>query len=84
MSTRKVILVIQSGWVIVCDQNTAAPTKVTNARIIQRWGTSEGLAQLALHGPQPGTTLSEVFDGEVPLPSVIFTLYVAEPEKWTT
>ena len=30
---------------------------LTNASVIRRWGTSEGLGQLALHGAQEGTKL---------------------------
>ena len=83
-TTRKVILVILSGWVIICDQQVDDHTKVSNARVIQRWGTTEGLSQIALHGIQPNTTLSEVFDGEVPARSVIFTMLVAEHVTWAT
>jgi len=55
----KTILVLQRGWVVVGDianENKAA-VRLTNASIIRRWGTTKGLGQLAIEGPQPSTVL---------------------------
>ena len=64
-NTRNVILALQANWTIICRQSLSDHTKITDARVLQRWGTTEGLAQIALHGPTEETRMSEVFDGEV-------------------
>lgn len=55
----KVVLVLQRGWVVVGDLSSETPEKVTltNASVIRRWGTTKGLGQLALEGPQQATVL---------------------------
>lgn len=54
----KTILVLQRGWVVVGDLSES-PDKVTlsNASVVRRWGTTQGLGQLALEGPQKQTIL---------------------------
>lgn len=83
METRNVILVITAGWVIICRQSLADPTRIVDARVIQRWGTTEGLAQIALHGPTENTALSAAFSGYVPPASILFTLDVVDGVSWT-
>lgn len=34
-----------------------------NAAVVRRWGTTEGLGQLGLEGPQTETVLDKVLDG---------------------
>lgn len=81
-NTRNVILALQANWSIICRQSLSDHTKITDARVLQRWGTTEGLAQIALHGPTEETRMSEVFDGEVPAQSILFTMYVADGVNW--
>lgn len=81
--TREVILVITGGWVLYGLQSLADPTKVHRARVIIRWGTTEGLAELALHGPQKDTTLGAICEAEVPASHVVFTLLCTSGHsKW--
>ena len=57
----KVILIAQRGWVFVGDDvSTTDEVKLKNAFCIRRWGTTNGLGQLALEGPQPETILDPI------------------------
>lgn len=71
----KTILVLQRGWVAVGDlwENESA-VKLTNASIIRRWGTTKGLGQLALEGPQEGTVLDPCGTVEARHEAVLFRL----------
>lgn len=52
------IVVAQRGYVFIGRwQNNGDEVVLTSARIIRRWGTSGGLAQLANDGPQQETIL---------------------------
>ncbi len=55
----KVILVLQRGWVVVGDviEEMDDRLELANASVIRRWGTTKGLGQLALEGPQKATVL---------------------------
>jgi len=59
MGPNKVILVLQRGWVVVGDLAEDGETKVqlVNASVIRRWGTTQGLGELALKGPLKATVL---------------------------
>jgi hypothetical protein len=51
-------VVLQRGWVVVGRvERIGAETVVRDAHVIRRWGTSKGLGQLALEGPQSATIL---------------------------
>ena len=52
------IVVLHRGWVVVGMYSRDGDDVVVNyAKTVRRWGTTEGLGQLALQGPQPNTTL---------------------------
>src|SRR3990167_11428151 len=55
----KTILVLQRGWVVVGDlvEDTDSKVRLDNASVIRRWGTTKGIGQLALEGPQKATVL---------------------------
>lgn len=54
------IVTLQRGWVVVGNvTKTGDYLSITNAAVIERWGTSEGLGQLALSGPTGYTRLRE-------------------------
>ena len=64
MGTKKQILVVKLGWVLVGDVMEIAPDDpqktaltVKDASVIRVWGTDKGLGQLAAHGPLPKTLL---------------------------
>ena len=48
--------------------------EITHAKNIRRWGTTKGLGQLAIQGPQKETILDETGTVRVPLHSLIFIL----------
>ncbi|MDE3096883.1 MAG: hypothetical protein KGK07_12920 [Chloroflexota bacterium] len=55
----RVILVLPRGWVVVgtLAYEDDRVVRLTDTSVIRRWGTTAGLGQLALHGPQPETVL---------------------------
>ena len=48
--------------------------EIKNAKNIRRWGTTKGLGQLAIQGPQKETILDETGTVRAPLHSLIFIL----------
>ena len=53
------IVILQRGWVVIGDlSKTGEEFTLSNSQIIQRWGTTKGLGQLALEGPQRETKLA--------------------------
>jgi hypothetical protein len=58
------IVVLDRGFVYVgrCEKDKNDPDLyvIKNAKNIRQWGTSKGLGQLALEGPQKQTVLDEV------------------------
>jgi hypothetical protein len=55
----KTILILQRGWVVVgdIDKDGEHLVSLTNASVIRRWGTTKGIGELALKGPQSNTVL---------------------------
>lgn len=78
------ILVLERGNVLVCrcGDPSSYPFWIpfTDGRIIRRWGTTKGLAELK-NGPTSDTTLDDLFSGTIPVRSVIFTQDV-DQKKW--
>ena len=70
MSTRQIIIA-ERGWVFVgMVAREADHVVIRDAAVVRRWGTTNGIGQLAEHGPQPNTVLD-------PCPTVhIFALAV--------
>lgn len=63
--TKKQIIVLQRGWVVVGDvEKTEQEIKITNCSIIRVWGTSKGLGELAENGATSKTKLD-------PCPSIV-------------
>lgn len=55
------IVILQRGWVFIGKfSNEGSECKLENAYNIRRWGTSEGLGELALKGKQAETKLDKV------------------------
>ena len=56
--TKKRIVVLQRGWVVVGDvEQTEVEVKINNCSVIRVWGTSKGLGELAEKGPMNNTKL---------------------------
>ena len=54
------IVVLQRGWVVVGEMTKEGNTCVLkNASVIRRWGTSNGLPELAENGPLTDTKLEK-------------------------
>ena len=61
------IAVVDQGWVYVGRVSSSAGLyTISGARNVRRWGTTEGLLQLAEEGPRPNTVLDG--RGEVLVP----------------
>lgn len=52
------IVILDRGFVFVGDVSTNGDwVTISNAKNVRRWGTSQGLGELAARGPQPETKL---------------------------
>lgn len=50
------ILILQRGWVVIGEGGQeAGEWRLSDAAVIRRWGTTTGVGQLALDGPQSET-----------------------------
>lgn len=59
------IVILQRGWVVVGRYlKTGSQVTLKNAAVIRRWGTTEGLPELANKGPLPETKLEKSCDIE--------------------
>ena len=69
------IATLTSGFVYVGSVSQAdGYIEITQAKNIRKWGTTNGLGQLAIQGPQKETILDETGTVRVPLHSLIFLL----------
>ena len=58
MNSKRQIVILQRGWIVVGDVEQVGNKMVVNgASVIRRWGTTNGLGQLALAGPTKETIL---------------------------
>lgn len=81
--SKKQIVVLQRGWVVVGDvSQDGGPDyiKVENASVIRYWGTTKGLGEL-VDGPTPSTKLDKAGTVRAHVLAVVFTLDV-DAEKW--
>jgi hypothetical protein len=77
-----VIAILDRGWVFVARvSETTSAVELSNAACIRYWGTTKGIGQLALEGPQSGTKLDEAGTVTVPRGAII-ALIDAVDEKW--
>lgn len=67
-------------WVGTVDQDDDY-LRITGARAVRRWGTSEGLNQLANQGPLPSTRLDAAADLLVSRRAAI-AIIPCEVDKW--
>ena len=78
----KKIIVLDKGWVMVGDMEEDGDFYlISNAYVIRRWGTSEGLGELASKGPLSETKLEPTPLVKAHKDKIIFTINCDE-EKW--
>jgi hypothetical protein len=79
-STGMTIVVLDRGWVYVgrCRQE-GTNLIIEDAKNIRRWGTTQGLGQLALEGAQPNTILDPVGTVIAPMRAVIHQIVCKVP-----
>lgn len=78
------IVIVVSGWVFVGEyefDKTLNCVRLENASCIRSWGTTAGLGQLAIKGPQSATVLDYTGIVDVPIGSVVATIR-CNPEVW--
>lgn len=68
-------------WVGRVTHEADGFTHIAGARIVRRWGTTDGLNQLANEGPRSNTQLDAAADVQVRTGAVIYII-PCEAEKW--
>lgn len=59
-ATEKQIVVLDRGWVVVGDVAVdGSNLKISNAGVVRKWGTSQGLGELAEKGPLANTVIEK-------------------------
>jgi hypothetical protein len=77
------IVILDRGLVWVGDVEISGDwVIITNAKNVRRWGTTQGLGELAANGPQPQTKLDMGGTIKAPLRALI-GLLKCEVSKWT-
>ena len=85
MTPNRGIAVIDKGWVIV-GEYTATPEcavgkhTFTDAAVIRNWGTTRGVGQLALEGPQKTTVFDPI--GTVILDGIVLFIPWVSASWW--
>lgn len=78
------IVIAQRGWVVIGRYSEKdGEAIVRDAKTIRRWGTENGLGQLALEGKQEDTVLDEVGEWRSKVDANIATIIVDE-SKWVS
>ncbi len=76
------ICVLDRGWVLVGRlEKDGDEYLLLDAHVIRRWGTSDGLGELAMKGPLPETRLEKTPLVRFNKRSLILTINCDE-EKW--
>jgi hypothetical protein len=77
-----VIAILDRGWVFVARvSESPSALELTQAACIRYWGTTKGIGQLALEGPQRETKIDEAGTVTVPRTAVIALIDAVEA-KW--
>lgn len=76
MKGGKTVFVVEAGWVFLADgfDKVGDEYHLIGASIIRRWGTTNGLGEIALHGPTPDTILDHCGAPSIPVGKVLFLL----------
>jgi hypothetical protein len=71
----KKIFVLKERWVLIGTVSIEGPTiQLTDASVVRRWGTTQGLGQIALRGPAEDTIFDLCGSVEFPVESVLFSI----------
>jgi hypothetical protein len=78
------IVILQRGWVLVGDfkQVEDKMYSLTNSAVIRRWGTDQGLGELAFEGPKSGTILDKEPESKFHVSQIIRTIKCETPDLW--
>jgi len=77
------IVILDKGWVFVGNVSIADDwLTIENAKNVRRWGTTNGIGQLAIDGPQSRTILDDAGTVKFPMLSLIARIK-CEESKWT-
>lgn len=77
------IVILQRGWAMVGRfERNGADCKLYNASVIRRWGTTEGLGELAKKGKLPDTKLDKT-NGLVEFDYLtVVAMITCDEKKW--
>jgi hypothetical protein len=76
------ICVLERGWVLIGQlEKDGDEYLLLNAKFIRRWGTKDGLGELAIKGPLPETILDKTPLVKFHKSQLIFTISCDE-SKW--
>lgn len=79
------ILVLQRGWSVIGEGRIeAGEWRLDGSAVIRRWGTTRGIGQLALYGPQPDTQIDPCGTVRAHELAVVMAIEVTEESegKW--
>lgn len=80
--TKKQIVVLQRGWVVIGDvAKTETEVTINNCSVIRTWGTSKGLGEIALNGATEKTKLDPCPPVTVHPLTVVMYMNINQ-EKW--
>ena len=78
----KQIVIAQRGWVFVGDvEKSGDDVTINNAQCIRRWGTTNGLGEIAKNGPTSNTVLDDMGTVRLHALAVVASLD-CEASKW--
>ena len=82
VSSKKQIVVLNRGWVVVGNYSEKGDEcTLTDASVIRKWGTTQGLGELAEKGKLPDTVLDKTPDVRFHKMTMVARMDVNE-ENW--
>lgn len=76
------ICVLNHGWILVgMLEKDGDDYLLINGHVVRKWGTTQGLGELAMKGPLPETKLDKIPLAKFNKSQLIFTLNCQE-DKW--
>ena len=76
------IVVLQRGWIAVGKVSQCGDqVTISSASVIRRWGTTNGLGEIAVNGPKAETVLDKCPDIQAHILTLVFQME-CNIEKW--